>query len=413
MNRYSFVFPPEIERPFVRKFIHDAMKKKLERKAQKSNKAAAQLEDLLKENKRANEDTLTPKEKGLIEEAIKKLAAKKDVYLKDTPQGLQSLSPKMAKMLEIINKSPGLVFVYSAFRAMEGIGIFALVLEANGWKKFDPENPDKDKGSPKFAIYSGAEDEATREKIRAVYNSPENKYGAELKALLATSAGAEGIDLKNIRQVHIMEPYWHDVRISQVIGGANRFMSHVELPEKDRVVDVYRYMTVTSEDQQKVYPEKETTDQYIYGVALKKLRVTDEIKKTMKEIAVDCTLNAVDNEKDIKCFSFGVDAQGLAYKADIKADMVYGKTELATKTVKKALQPMFLDGENRLIWADKKKKQLCYFNNKTCKEPLKEPPKEFRKVAVDMDTLEVFDVASAKYGNPIKLGEVDERGVMI
>ena len=275
------------------------------------------------------------------------------------------------------------------------------------------ENPDKDKGSPKFAIYSGAEDEATREKIRAVYNSPENKYGAELKALLATSAGAEGIDLKNIRQVHIMEPYWHDVRISQVIGRANRFMSHVELPEKDRVVDVYRYMTVTSEDQQKVYPEKETTDQYIYGVALKKLRVTDEIKKTMKEIAVDCTLNAVDNEKDIKCFSFGVDAQGLAYKADIKADMVYGKTELATKTVKKALQPMFLDGENRLIWADKKKKQLCYFNNKTCKEPLKEPPKEFRKVAVDMDTLEVFDVASAKYGNPIKLGEVDERGVMI
>ena len=409
----NFVFPPDIERPFVRKFIHDAIKKKLEKKANKSNKAAAKLEELEKENKRAEGNELTAKDKSLIEVAIKQLAEKKDIYLKDTPEGLQKYSPKMAKMLQIIDNSPGLVFVYSAFRALEGIGIFALVLEANGWKKFDPDYPDRNRGTPKFAIYSGAEDEVTREKIRAVYNSPENKYGSELKALLATSAGAEGIDLKNIRQVHIMEPYWHDVRISQVIGRANRFMSHVELPEKDRIVDVYRYTTVMTEDQSKVDPEKESTDQYIYGVALKKLRVTDEIKKTMKEIAVDCTLNAVDNEKDIKCFTFGVDAQGLAYKADIKADMVYGKTELATKTVKKSLQPMFLDGENRLIFADKKKKLLCYFNNKTCKEPLKEPPTNVRKVAVDMETLEVFDIASAKYGNPVKLGEVDERGVMI
>ena len=77
------------------------------------------------------------------------------------------------------------------------------------------------------------------------------------------------------------------------------------------------------------------------------------------------------------------------------------------------LEPMFMDEENRLIWADKKKKLLCYFNNRECKEPLKTPPKNVRKVAVDMDSLEVYDVASAKYGNPVRLGVVDERGKMV
>lgn len=407
----NFVFPPDIERPFVRKFINDAKKKQLEKKAKRTGKT--NLEDIEKENKRTEEENLTRKDKELIEEAFSKLAAKKDEYLKDTPNGLKRYSPKMAKMIEIMNKSPGLILVYSAFRSLEGIGILSLAMEANGWKKYNVDRPNVNKTSPRFAVYSGAEDELTREKLRGVFNSPENKYGADLKALLVTSAGAEGIDLKNIRQVHIMEPYWHDVRISQVIGRANRYLSHIELPNKDREVDIYRYMSVFTDEQKSVDKEKESTDEYIYGVAKKKLVVTEEIKKLMKDIAVDCTLNVVDNEKDIKCFKFGVDASGLAYKADIKEDLVYGKSEMAVKKVKKVLEPMFLDGDNNLIRADKKKKQLCYFNDLECKEPLKKAPETVRKVAVDMSSYEVFDVASAKYGNPVKLGVVDERGKMV
>lgn len=407
----NFVFPPDIERPFVRKFLHTAKKKKLEKKAKKSNTAAANLEELEKENKRMMENnTISKKDKQLIEEAIEKLSKKKDEYLKNTEDGLKRFSPKMSRIIEIMDKSPGLILVYSAFRSLEGIGVLSLALEANGWKRY---KIDANNNGRCFATYSGEEDEQTREKLRKIFNSPENKYGEHLKALLVTSAGAEGIDLKNIRQVHIMEPYWHDIRVSQVIGRANRLLSHVDLPEKDRVVDVYRYMSVLTEDQKEVDADKESTDEYIYEIAKKKLRVTDEIKRTMKDIAVDCVLNSVDNEKEIKCFNFGTDATGLAYKADLKEDMVYGKTELATKIVKKKLEPMFMDEENRLIWADKKKKLLCYFNNKECKEPLKTPPKNVKKVAVDLNTNEVFDIGSAKFGNPIRLGIIDERGIMV
>ena len=36
-----------------------------------------------------------------------------------------------------------------------------------------------------------------------------NADGELIQLLMITSSGAEGIDLKNVRYVHIMEPYWH------------------------------------------------------------------------------------------------------------------------------------------------------------------------------------------------------------
>ena len=51
---------------------------------------------------------------------------------------------------------------------------------------------------------------------------------------MITSAGAEGLDLKNIRQIHIMEPYWNEVRVKQVIGRGVRNNSHKDLPPKEQ-----------------------------------------------------------------------------------------------------------------------------------------------------------------------------------
>ena len=66
------------------------------------------------------------------------------------------------------------VFVYSQFRSLEGIGIFSLVLKANGYAPFRlqknsdsvwyiHEEPDE-VGKPKYAFYSGTEDEEYKRK---------------------------------------------------------------------------------------------------------------------------------------------------------------------------------------------------------------------------------------------------------
>ena len=405
----NFVFPDKIERPFVRKFLKTARLKKLEKKAKTSNKAAAELEaELEAEDKRAEGDEFDAKDRVLIDKALEELGRGKERYLRDE---LGVYSPKMERMLGNIRAGVGKVLVYSTFRSLEGIGVFELVLQANGFERLDVDRPKEHPDVPKYAIYSGVEDDVYKEKVIKIFNEKNNLYGEILKVLMVSAAGAEGLDLKAIRQVHVMEPYWHDVRIDQVIGRANRFMSHIDLPVKDRVVDVYRYVSLLP--QGVAYDEKESTDEYIYEIAQKKMRVTEEIKRVMKEIAVDCVLNAVDNEKDLKCFTFGLDARGLAYKADLREDYVYGRTEIGVKEVTKKLEPMFMDGKGRLIWADKKAKKLCYFNDKECKEPLGKVPRGMRKVGVDRGTLEVFDVEGVGYGNLVRLGVVDEMGMVV
>ena len=62
--------------------------------------------------------------------------------------------------------------------------------------------------------------------------SSNNLYGEIIKVIMITASGAEGISLKNVRFVHITEPYWHPVRLQQVIGRARRLCSHQELPEE-------------------------------------------------------------------------------------------------------------------------------------------------------------------------------------
>ena len=66
---------------------------------------------------------------------------------------------------------------------------------------------------------------------------------------MITASGAEGINLKNTRFVHIIEPYWHPVRTEQVIGRARRLKSHDALPKKERNVKVFMYLMEFTQDQ--------------------------------------------------------------------------------------------------------------------------------------------------------------------
>jgi hypothetical protein len=66
--------------------------------------------------------------------------------------------------------------------------------------------------------------------------------------LMTTSAGSEGISLRHVRDVHIMEPYWNRVRVDQVIGRARRVKSHLELVPEQHNVRVHEYVTTFDRD---------------------------------------------------------------------------------------------------------------------------------------------------------------------
>jgi hypothetical protein len=266
-----------------------------------------------------------------------------------TEEGLAIYSPKFLRILQNI-KDPaneGLHLLYSQFRTIEGLGILQLVLEANGFAKFsivkngdnwELDEKEEDAEKPKFAFYTGTETAEEKEVILNIYNGTwdnvgsrlaaqlkakhPNNYGGEIvKILMITASGAEGINLRNTRFVHITEPYWNLVRTEQVIGRARRICSHQDLPQEMRNVKVFLYLTTFTEKQRKEDKNSEimmsdisridgktpiTTDENLFEIAVKKDQINYQILKSIKETAVDCTIYTGTNpDENLMCYGYG------------------------------------------------------------------------------------------------------------
>lgn len=229
-------------------------------------------------------------------------------------------SAKMTFMILNIMNSPGPVLVYSNYVVMEGLQIFKIYLKYFGFERYISN--DKGSNGYRYMEYHGGIDTVERKKILEQFNKLENKTGNIAKIIMISPAGSEGISLNNTRQVHIMEPYWQEVRITQMIGRAIRQCSHSALPIEDRVVEVFRYKSVRGIN------TKWTADQYIEDKARAKEGLIQSFLDAMKEVAVDCMLNKNHNNlvSKYRCFQFEekslFDAQiGPAYKDDLYEDL--------------------------------------------------------------------------------------------
>jgi len=165
----------------------------------------------------------------------------------------------------------------------------------------------------------------------------ENKHGEFVKVLMITKSGSEGLSLRNIRQVHIMEPYWNNIRTQQVIGRAIRAHSHIDLPKSERIVDTYLYIMRLSNTQKK--KEKETTDEHIYNISLRKAKLNSSFLNILKGAAIDCKINnnRKKNMNPVSCFEYHSVSQikdSVYFRGDIKDDVVYKHKSVKLHSVK-------------------------------------------------------------------------------
>jgi len=329
------------------------------------------LEDaeLVESQKKTQEDATYDKR---IKDAMLFLKDNSAKYL--SPTGLQTYSPKFLNILENIRDPDfrGLHLIYTQFRTLEGIGILKLVLEANGFAQFKIKKDDtgiwklnmaaNDIGKPTFALYTGTETPEEKEIIRNIFNSnwnyvpdtitselatisTNNFYGEIIKVLMITASGAEGISLKNTRYVHIVEPYWHPVRIEQVIGRARRICSHQDLPPELRTVKVFLYLMTFTPDQLsgdksvqlRLYDGSKlddtipiSSDEALYEISTIKEEINKQLLKAITESSMDCTLYNRPGTKDaITCFSFGKTLPNMfAYKPSISNEETDNITQL-------------------------------------------------------------------------------------
>ena len=136
-----------------------------------------------------------------------------------------------------------------------------------------------DKSKIPYGEFSGDIGSKDRDELVRQYNA--NK----IKALLISSAGAEGLDLKGTRLIQILEPHFNEEKEKQIIGRGIRYGSHAHLPVAQRHVQVQRYI---ADPQQglvdRIFKRKtHGTDEYIRNLALQKSKLTDQITGILNE----------------------------------------------------------------------------------------------------------------------------------
>lgn len=356
----NFVFPPEIPRPLPQDGMSlEAYIAKTNMKVDENDvdgvSSDEKVANVNNEHELDDEVELRDQQKEVvdteyqkrIEHAIQLLTKKSDIYF--TKTNLMKYSPKYLQILDNLQNEEytGLQLIYSQFRTLEGIGILRIVLIANGFAEFKLKqdngwkldiDPEKDLGKPRFVLYTGTETNEEKEIIRNVFNSnlnavpstlrnqlktygEDNKNGDFIRIFMITSSGAEGISLKNVNYVHIVEPYWHPVRMEQVIGRARRICSHQELPEPKRFVKVFMYLMKVTQEQRDSEDSTEmvafdvskrnsnivhTTDETLFEISDMKREMNDTLLRYVKETSIDCTINtSINKTEKLECYSFG------------------------------------------------------------------------------------------------------------
>lgn len=223
----------------------------------------------------------------------------------DTSQ-IKRFSGKINAILDKVKQSTGIVFIYSEYLS-SGLIPLALALEHMGYGKYGSQNlwdqgtlqrpqPIDSRGKPcseakqaKYILLSGTKDLSpnNREEIKQLV-SDSNLYGDKIKIVLGNVVASEGLDFKNIREVHILEPWFHLFRLEQIIGRAIRRCSHMNLPEEERNVTVYHHSASLK--------KKETLDTNTYRLAEQKAITIGEIETILKKTAIDCFLNQGSNQ---------------------------------------------------------------------------------------------------------------------
>lgn len=202
---------------------------------------------------------------------------------------LETVSPKFAAIMKNVRlhgNDHGVIF--SAFVENYGIGWIASLLEKDGYTRYTAKNA-FDPGK-RYAIFTGDVSILDRTATIRAFNSTANKDAGIIHLILGSPAMTEGIDLKRVTHVHIVEAQWHFSTIEQVIARAVRTHSHDDMPADKQIVKPYVYLSEypTGSKSEKKEP---TSDIHMYYKSIKKKVLNDKFFKALIEASIDCTFH--------------------------------------------------------------------------------------------------------------------------
>jgi hypothetical protein len=211
-------------------------------------------------------------------------------------------APKIAKIISYIKNTTGIAVIYSNYIEY-GILQIAIALEYLGYSRYvDSSSKDfnlLNDGSIKrnktlnYAVITSENNAYINnvgttkniENILNLVNSDDNINGDKLKIILITRKASEGLSLMNVREIHILDPWYHFNRHEQIIGRGFRRCSHIKLPLKFRNITVFVYCGYFEDN------TKQSADEHAYNIAIDKLKNIKHVISIIEENAFDNRIN--------------------------------------------------------------------------------------------------------------------------
>ena len=202
-----------------------------------------------------------------------------------TKDNIIKYSTKISMLLENIKNSEGIVFIYSQY-IISGILPIMLALEENGYSNYS-ENILETSGSKNGHKYISLTADQTISKnnnaLIEICRSWENRNGDKIKIILGSNVATEGLDLKNIREIYIFDPWYHLKKLEQIIGRGIRYCSHTDLDEIQNNTTIYIFASTMSD-------KDKCIDLEIYNLAEIKNNEILKVENILQENAIDVEL---------------------------------------------------------------------------------------------------------------------------
>lgn len=211
-----------------------------------------------------------------------------------TPEKLPNHSAKFVNIIQSIEASKGIAFVYSNYATM-GARLFAMTLEEHGYvpalgSTLLAKSSYTGQTKGKYILLTSKASDSEISDMLAMVKSPKNRDGEQVRVIISSPIVSEGVDFRCVRQIHVIEPWWNMSRIEQVIGRGLRTCSHTLLPFEEQNCTVYLHVIRTGD-------ARETFDEYTYRtkVEQKAMKIAN-VRKVLAESAMDCPLqNSINN----------------------------------------------------------------------------------------------------------------------
>lgn len=266
-------------------------------------------------------------------------------------EGLRVHGPKIHRIVESVTAAQGICFVYSRYIKAGALPL-AIALERAGFQRRMPDGRivsllggvtpvapvcalcGRQRGAahegqphsfaPATYVLLTSESDISPNFAGLVRQAaswpadPENgPLGTNVKVVIGSQVASEGLDLKCIREMHVLDAWYHLNRTDQIIGRAIRYCSHTAL----RPVETRLGLPAMSMNNCLIYlhamrvpetamgpafetaggagggvggkatlPAFETADMYAYRIAIEKALMVGEVQRLLKKHAWDCNL---------------------------------------------------------------------------------------------------------------------------